>query len=437
MFTRDTRRPAALPRSHVFISVARGEGIRTFAVRPHTLGALVVLAAFIVIWSGAATAYIAFHDNMLAALLIHEARMRNAYEDRIAEARAELDRVASRQLLDQNSFEGRMHDLLSRQARIEQHDRIVEALAKEASGHAAPAEFSDAAKGRTADESANPATSAEPGAPAPKGESLSEAAPSGRVDRGAAALAASASDPSLAAAARLGLVDVSLDRLERDQMATLDGIADAAHRAASRIDGVIARTGLSPSQLNLPGAEAAVGGPFIPAAGESGLAAFDRSFARAATQVDRVHRLRRVMAYLPVREPLVGELSMSSPFGYRPDPFLGRPALHPGVDLVQPYGSQIKATAAGRVTRAGWLGGYGQMVEIDHGNGLVTRYGHMSEVLVAEGDAVRAGEILGRIGSSGRSTGPHLHYEVRIDGEAVDPERFLDAGAGVGNAASL
>jgi murein DD-endopeptidase MepM/ murein hydrolase activator NlpD len=120
---------------------------------------------------------------------------------------------------------------------------------------------------------------------------------------------------------------------------------------------------------------------------------------------------------------------VSSPFGYRPDPFLGRPALHPGVDLVQSYGSEIRSTAAGRVVHAGPMGGYGNMVEIDHGNGLATRYGHMSEVLVAEGEEVKAGAVVGRIGSTGRSTGPHLHYEVRIDGEPVDPERFLQAGA--------
>ena len=135
------------------------------------------------------------------------------------------------------------------------------------------------------------------------------------------------------------------------------------------------------------------------------------------------------MPILPVRAPLIGEAEVTSPFGYRPDPFLGRPALHPGVDLVQDYGAEIHATAAGRVVHAGPMGGYGDMVEIDHGNGLATRYGHMSEILVEEGQEVKEGAVLGRLGSTGRSTGPHLHYEVRVDGEPVDPERFLQAGA--------
>jgi murein DD-endopeptidase MepM/ murein hydrolase activator NlpD len=127
--------------------------------------------------------------------------------------------------------------------------------------------------------------------------------------------------------------------------------------------------------------------------------------------------------------PLSGDPSVTSGFGYRADPFLGRLALHPGVDLAEAYGAEIHAAASGRVVHAGPAGGYGNMVEIDHGNGLATRYAHMSETLVEEGQEVAKGAVLGRLGSTGRSTGPHLHYEVRVDGEPVDPERYLRAGA--------
>ena len=126
---------------------------------------------------------------------------------------------------------------------------------------------------------------------------------------------------------------------------------------------------------------------------------------------------------------LSGDPSLTSPFGYRVDPFLGRLALHPGVDLAEAYGAEIHAAATGRIVHAGLAGGYGIMVEIDHGNGLATRYAHMSEALVEEGQEVDKGAVLGRLGSTGRSTGPHLHYEVRVDGEPVDPERYLRAGA--------
>jgi len=115
--------------------------------------------------------------------------------------------------------------------------------------------------------------------------------------------------------------------------------------------------------------------------------------------------------------------------GVRVDPFLHVPAMHTGIDFRGSYGEPIHATAAGTVTSAGWSGGYGQMVEIDHGNGLATRYGHLSAIDVHVGQPIRIGQVVGRLGSTGRSTGPHLHYETRVDGEAVNPEKFLKAGA--------
>ena len=241
-------------------------------------------------------------------------------------------------------------------------------------------------------------------------------------------LTAAAADSTLDPTARVGLVNYSLDRVERQQIAAVASVDKVARAAAQRYETVIARTGLSLAALKTPdGAKpvGGVGGPYIPLDG--GEDAFGRVASDAARQVEATRRLRELMPHIPLRYPLSGEVSMSSPFGYRPDPFLGRPALHPGVDLVQAYGSEIKATALGRVIHAGPMGGYGNAVDIDHGNGIVTRYGHMAEVLAAEGQTVKAGDTIGRIGSTGRSTGPHLHYEVRVDGEPVDPERFLTA----------
>jgi murein DD-endopeptidase MepM/ murein hydrolase activator NlpD len=117
----------------------------------------------------------------------------------------------------------------------------------------------------------------------------------------------------------------------------------------------------------------------------------------------------------------------------RMDPFLGRPAVHTGIDLRGETGEPVRATATGHVTIAGREGGYGNMVEINHGNGLATRYGHLSQINVKIGQVVRIGEVVGRIGSTGRSTGPHLHYETRINGDAVDPQKFLRAGLRLGN----
>ena len=171
-----------------------------------------------------------------------------------------------------------------------------------------------------------------------------------------------------------------------------------------------------------------VGGPYIPITTDPNAPAFDKEIAHVERAIQAEDRLRAIVPYMPLRRPLFGEANVSSPFGYRPDPFLGRPALHPGIDLVQDYGAEVKSTGAGRVIHAGPMGGYGNMVEIEHGAGLTSRYGHLSEILVEEGQQVKANEVVGRLGSTGRSTGPHLHYEVRIDGEPVDPSRFLKAG---------
>lgn len=122
--------------------------------------------------------------------------------------------------------------------------------------------------------------------------------------------------------------------------------------------------------------------------------------------------------------PVAGHLT--SPFGLRTDPFTGAEKEHDGVDVGAPEGSAIRATSAGVVRSAGPRGGYGQAVEIDHGNGLTTLYGHASELLVQEGDAVQAGQEIARVGSTGRSTGSHLHFEVRLGGRAVDPARVLN-----------
>ena len=151
-------------------------------------------------------------------------------------------------------------------------------------------------------------------------------------------------------------------------------------------------------------------------------------------------RARRSTSYthtlvaVPVRKPVVGEVDMSSPFGMRMDPFMKGPAIHTGLDLRGDNGDPVRATANGTVTIAGWQGGYGKMVEVDHGNGFTTRYGHLSEIDVKVGQTVRIGQTIGKIGSTGRSTGPHLHYETRIDGEAVDPQKFLRAGLRLGGA---
>jgi murein DD-endopeptidase MepM/ murein hydrolase activator NlpD len=459
---------------HYYFSTARGDDLRTYVVRPIFFWAAVILFPALVLWSLGASAFIAFHDQMLGAFLARQAEMQYSYEDRLADARAELDRVTSRQLLDQTSFEGKVHELLSRQAQLEQRTLVIASMAKQADAHLQNVAALDRARLKvatarpgaalTAIESAAPASdsdgapeaassyaavsSAPPSPPAPstvpsKPRPLDEPRSAGsrehtsqltndRSEGPLAELSEAANDPAAPAPTRLNLISYSLDRMERGQMTTLAEIKDAAGTTVSRLRSAIEDSGLSPDRFT-PSAPLApsgggVGGPYIPLTADPNAPAFDKEVSKVEGLLTTEDHLRAIVPFMPLRRPLFGEAGVSSPFGYRPDPFLGRPALHPGVDLVQDYGSEVKSTAAGRIVHAGPAGGYGNMVEIDHGGGLTTRYGHLSEVLVEEGQEVKANDVIGRLGSTGRSTGPHLHYEVRIDGEPVDPMRFLRAG---------
>jgi len=130
---------------------------------------------------------------------------------------------------------------------------------------------------------------------------------------------------------------------------------------------------------------------------------------------------------IPSRTPLDG-LTMTSNFGMRVHPVLGGLRAHKGIDLSAPVGTPIHATADGVVGKAAWFGGYGLYVQLEHGNDLETRYGHMSRLNVAEGQHIHKGDIVGYVGTTGRSTGPHLHYEVRVSGVAVNPVPYMQSG---------
>ena len=131
---------------------------------------------------------------------------------------------------------------------------------------------------------------------------------------------------------------------------------------------------------------------------------------------------------IPSRVPVDG-VRLTSDFGMRWHPVLGGHRMHKGIDLSSPVGTAVHATADGVVGRADWFGSYGLFIAIEHGGSLETRYGHLSRVNVAAGQLVRKGDVIGYVGTTGRSTGPHLHYEVRVEGEAVNPVPYMQAGA--------
>lgn len=150
----------------------------------------------------------------------------------------------------------------------------------------------------------------------------------------------------------------------------------------------------------------------------------DAGFANLFASLQRLDGTTKASAYIPSGRP-VAKLSLTSNFGVRSDPFSGGARMHKGIDIPGPVGTPIYATADGVVSRAGWANGYGNLVQITHGSGMETRYGHMSKLLVASNSYVKRGQIIGLMGSTGRSTGSHLHYEVRVDGAAINPIPFV------------
>jgi murein DD-endopeptidase MepM/ murein hydrolase activator NlpD len=188
---------------------------------------------------------------------------------------------------------------------------------------------------------------------------------------------------------------------------------------------IITQTGLNADDLLASAGfgNAGLGGPFLTAHSAPD---FETSAANVPS-LGELAALRRVMKSLPLAAPLK-EYRITSRYGSRRDPFNGRRAMHAGIDLSAPYAAPIFATAPGTVVAAGRWGGYGLAIEIQHGAGITTRFGHLSRLLVKEGQQVAFGEKIGRVGSSGRSTGPHLHYEIRYESKTKDPLAFIRAG---------
>lgn len=237
-----------------------------------------------------------------------------------------------------------------------------------------------------------------------------------------------------------------LEGRERELMKQNDQIMTTVREKVSgqiaNLEQVIRATGLEPASLaarskpskdeladeNITSAETgAKGGPFVPEGStqpRDPLKTFDRELSHSVRQIES---LKGVLNILPLVSP-VKRASLESSFGGRVDPFSGRMAFHAGLDLAAPYGSDVFSTSAGKVTAAEYRGAYGNMVEIDHGLGISTRYGHMASLNVEPGQVVTKGEKIGVQGSTGRSTGPHVHYEVRVNDRPVNPAKFLSAG---------
>ncbi len=380
-----------------------------------------VAAVLFAVWSGATTFYLFFSDDILHRIALIRGD-KDAQESQIAALTTEIERLRSSKFVDQEKIEQQLSDLSRIQRMIDARQSALSALTQAVTRNqdvtgSIPAAAAPALLPPSRDEPQS----------APKPRPLSDtltidpplsrsASVQSRVDFPRAATAPS--NITLASAAS------SLAKLGAKQSEALNAIEAELDQRAERIKRAIAALGVR-SAVRASAVEP-VGGPFV-AYSTVPKDSFMRQVFRVRLAMEEQERLARQLDGLPLLLPVLGAVEITSGFGPRLDPFLRRLAMHSGVDIRGETGDPVRATAAGTVIAAERHRAYGLMVDIDHGNGIVTRYAHLSAISVKEGAKVPAGAIVGRIGTTGRSTGPHLHYEVRVNGELVDPRRYLRA----------
>jgi len=232
--------------------------------------------------------------------------------------------------------------------------------------------------------------------------------------------------------ARITELEQKLKEVEDSKKSFIEKVQQKTAKNIDSFENMIEQTGLDLDKLKDQAAakpdtsaknEEGQGGPYIPA----DLFRMSTPESQVISQLDELAALKQIVDNLPVRKPIYDYQEMSQ-FGRRIDPFTGRLALHSGIDLAGAPQSKIYATANGKVSHAGRVGAYGNMVDIDHGFDVSTRYAHLSQILVENGQQVKKGQVIAIQGSTGRSTGAHLHYEVRYKDKPLDPRNFLTVG---------
>ncbi|QYO78413.1 M23 family metallopeptidase [Devosia salina] len=310
----------------------------------------------------------------------------SAYEDRLAQMRVEIDRLHSRNYAQAGDINLQLQDLSQQQEVLLEQHQLVRALVSKA-------------------DQLGIASVTLPEAP-PDDLSL---------------VTNLSGNPDLAATA------ASVTRMMDETQQAMNGIAVAA---TQRTDSIVSELGRLGIELDLPAPELdGVGGPLL--APTDGAAATSPMIEDANAVMEALllyKAARQGLELAPVHMPITGNFRQSSGYGNRKDPFTGGRAFHSGLDFAAPTGTSVLSAADGVVSFVGERSGYGKVVEVDHGNGISTRYAHLSGYLAHEGQQVKTGTPIARVGSTGRSTGPHLHFEVHRADQSVDPKPFLDAG---------
>jgi len=317
-----------------------------------------------------------------------------AYEDRVAQLRLEVDRLHSRQFAQAGDINLQLQELSQQQELLFEQHQLVKQLADKA-----------------AELGIDTASLPKPGAPSAPGEdiALTPAALSG-----------------VPATDQISAVSAEMNRMMDESRLALAGLAESATASTDSILGELKGLGIKPKMPQ--GLDDGVGGPYLPPVDGADADSIVDDANDVYLALARFQAARAAVDLAPVHKPLDRNTRISSSFGNRTDPFTGTRAYHAGIDFPAPRGTVVMSAGYGKVTFVGQKSGYGNVVEVTHAAGLVTRYGHLSAFLVKEGQIVDPGSPIAKVGSTGRSTGPHLHFEVRRKDQAVDPGKYLAAG---------
>jgi len=384
------------------VIIARGEKINHFQIRPWMAALVVTIMLAGSVGYLGATAYLIFRDDIINASLMRQARMQHAYEDRISALRAQVDRITSHRLLDQQFVESKIAELASRQDVLAKRATSITPLIERASG---------LKSATTLPNSLPPLPKSRPGAVADEQAFMvDDTLKTGSIKTEQAGLAP------------LKDVQARLVEIEQRQLWELANLTQAAEATRNEMLATAKAAGL-PIRID---ESSASGGPFIPA-DQGTVSDFDARLAELGAALETLDSARASVQAFPIAHPAPGR-AITSRYGNRRDPIIGKTAFHAGIDFRTPTGTPIYATASGTVTKAGRHGGYGKLVEIQHANGLKTRYAHLSKIDVRKGQNINVGIRVGAAGSTGRSTGPHLHYEVRSGEKSTNPMTYLKAG---------
>ena len=454
------------PERQIYI---RSDGrVQFFTFGPTLQATCAGLSLIFLGWVAFASVNVIFKDRIIAAKDHHYQQMQSTYENRVADLQLSYDELNGALVSAEDHFKSEADQLQVKQqtvAKLLDRKEAVDNIFSSIRGAPASGDDSDADGVRTSPNAASSSSDSEGASgPAVGGGSAADdsggsqldvmpqnAAPQPRTGRpthagllddavrrlasaffGGEKPAADAHIPNNPAFRAIAQQAARIKKMSGAETALLVGVDHELVASIDQVRGVLQRVGMNPDAAE-DKAEGAMGGPEVPIseARIEGIddPSFTRAYVDASAHGQELSTLFTVLRHVPLTTPVRGpEFEETSGFGPRIDPFNHRLGFHPGIDLAGPWGSPVRSTAPGVVDWAGPEEGYGNLVEIDHGYGIKTRYGHLSSITVHVGEKVQKGTVVGKLGSTGRSTGPHVHYEVRLNDVVRDPSRFIEAG---------